>query len=210
METSFIQLQLGLFFKSDFQGQFENVSLFIKEQFGNDVTVQIIGIPPNAPSEIPRVFVNSNLVNINVTKNRIDFFSKNILFIEENFEKIFNLINNLSVNIGRVGIVTTSFVEISIDDFKKIFDQAKISTLNPKEITVRFNEEIDLNGFKVNNSQMYTTGFVNDETGTPKTGVVITRDINSLIEDINKNLFTKEKLHTFISGATTMSKNSLI
>lgn len=210
MEKKFAQIQLALFFKSDFQGQFENVSLSIKEQFGNDVTVQIIGMPPNAPSEIPRVVVNSNLVNINVAKNRIDFFSKNESFAEESFEKIFNIINSLSVSIGRVGIVATFFKEISIDKFKEIFDQTKINTLSPKEITVRFNQEIDLNGFKVNNSQMYTTGFVKDETGTQKTGVVITRDINSLTEDISKNLFTKEKLHTFISDAIVMSKNSLI
>src|SRR3989344_6210343 len=117
MEKQFIQIQLGLFFKSDFQSEIENASLAIKKEFGNDINPQIIGIPSNAPSEIPRLVINSNLVNINLAKNRVDFFSKKENFVQENFEKIFNIINAISVEIGRVGGVVTSFKEIPISEF---------------------------------------------------------------------------------------------
>lgn len=210
MEKQFIQIQLGLFFKNDFQGMPENASLIIKEQFGNDLSAQIIGIPNNAPSEIPRVVVNSPLVNINLSKNRIDFFSKDKAFITNNQEKIFNIIEKLSVVIGRVGVVLTYFKETDIDGIKSLFDKSKISDLSPTEITVRFNEKMSIGEIASNNSQLYVSGFANDKSGSKKEGVVITRDINSLQEDINKNEFDKQTFSKFVSSATSEAEKTLI
>ena len=210
MEKQFIQIQLGLFFKSDFQSEIENASLAIKKEFGSDINPQIIGIPSNAPSEIPRLVINSNLVNINLAKNRVDFFSKKENFVQENFEKIFNIINAISVEIGRVGVVVTSFKEIPISEFKKIFDQKIISSTNPKEISVRINEETKLVDLKINNSQMYATGFIKGDDGIQKTGVIITRDINTLAEDIKNNSFSKEILNNFILEAISLADKILV
>ena len=210
MEKQFIQIQLGLFFKNDFQGMPENASLVIKEHFGNDLSAQIIGIPNNAPSEIPRVVINSPLVNINLSKNRIDFFSKDKAFITNNHDKIFNVIEKLSVVIGRVGVVFRYFKEANIDEMKSLFDKSKISNLNPTEIVVRLNEKTKINEVISNNSQLYETGFANDKNGLKKEGVVITRDMNSLQEDINKNEFGKEALKNFVLVATTEAEKTLI
>lgn len=202
MEKQFIQIQIGLFFKNDFQGEIESASLAIKKEFGSNINPQIIGIPNNAPSEIPRLVINSELVNINLAKNRIDFFSPKENFIKENFEKISNLIKNLNLEIGRIGVVVTYFKEIKIENFKSIFNESKISDIKPKEITVRFNEEIELSSIKVNNSQMYTTGSLKNKDGIQKNGVIINRDINTLVEDIAKNSFkSKEDIKKFIDEA---------
>lgn len=206
MDKQFIQIQLALFFKNDFQVMPENASLATKEQFGADITTQILGIPTNAPSEIPRVLANSRLVNINLAKNRIDFFSKNQTFVHDNFEKIWNIVNSLSVEIGRVGVVLTYFKEAGIEEMKKIFDQSKISLLNPKDITFRFNEEIKIGEFKSNNSQMYVSGFADDGRGGKKRGIIITRDINTLQEDKDKNKFDKEILNKFITLAISQAE----
>ena len=209
-KKQFIQIQIALFFKSDFLGMPENASLAIKEQFGNDMTTQILGIPANAPSEIPRVTANSSVVNINLAKNRIDFFSKNQEFLTSNLDKIFNIIEKISVEIGRVGVVLTYFKEAEINELKSIFDQSKLSNLNPKDITVRLNEEITINGVVSNNSQMYVSGFANDKDGVKKRGIIITRDINTLQEDINKNKFDKDILNKFITDAIVEADKSLI
>lgn len=211
MDKQFIQTQLALFFKNDFQGMSENASLAIKEQLGSDINTQILGISINAPSEIPRVIANSKLVNINLAKNRIDFFSKNQKFVQDNFEKIWNIVNSLSVEIGRVGVVLTYFkeTETGIEEMKKIFDQSKISLLNPKDITFRFNEEIKIGEFKSNNSQMYVSGFADDGRGGKKRGIIITRDINTLQED-KDNKFNKINLNNFILGAITEADKILI
>jgi len=210
MEKEFIQVQLGLFFKTDFLGMPETASLSMKEQFGENINSQILGVPANAPSEIPRVIVNSDFVNINLAKNRIDFFSKDKLFLISNFEKIFNIVNKLSVNIGRVGVVFTYFKEGEVEELKKIFDQSKVSSLNPKDISFRFNEEKNISGIMSNNSQMYVSGFVDDGRGGKKKGIIITRDINSLQEDINKNNFNKETLNKFILDVIVEAEKSLI
>ena len=209
-KKQFIQIQLALFLKNDFQGMPENASLIIKEQFGNDLNAQIIGIPNNAPSEIPRVVINSPLVNVNLSKNRIDFFSKDKTFITVNQDKIFNIIEKLAVVVGRVGVVFTYFKEANIEEIKSLFDKSKISSLNPTEITIRFNEKAKINEIISNNSQLYVSGFVNDKNGSKKEGVVITRDINSLQEDINKNEFNKETLKNFVLGSTTEADKTLI
>ncbi len=210
MEKQFIQIQLGLFFKNDFQGMSENASLIIKEQFGTDLNAQIIGIPNNAPSEIPRVVINSPLVSINFAKNRIDFFSKDKTFITNNHDKIFNVIEKLPVVIGRVGVVFRYFKEANIEEMKSLFDKSKIPNLNPTEIVVRFNEKTKINGVISNNSQLYESGFANDKNGLKKEGIVITRDINSLQEDVNKNEFNKETLKEFVLSATTEAEKTLI
>ena len=210
MEKEFIQIQLGLFFKNDFQGMPENASLIIKEQFGNDLNAQIIGIPNNAPSEIPRVVINSSLVNVNLSKNRIDFFSKDKTFITVNQDKIFNVLEKLAVAVCRIGVVFTYFKEANIEEIKSLFDKSKISNLNPTEITIRFNEKAKINEIISNNSQLYVSGFANDKNGSKKEGVVITRDINSLQEDINKNEFNKETLKNFVLGATAEADKTLI
>ncbi|MDO8657612.1 MAG: hypothetical protein Q7K55_02635 [Candidatus Levybacteria bacterium] len=210
MEKEFIQIQLGIFFKNDFQGMPENASLIIKEQFGNDLNAQIIGIPNNAPSEIPRVVINSPLVNVNLSKNRIDFFSKDKTFITANQDKIFNVLEKLSVAVGRVGVVFTYFKEANIEEIKSLFDKSKISSLNPTEITIRFNEKAKINEIISNNSQLYVSGFANDKNGSKKEGVVVTRDINSLQEDINKNEFNKETFKKFVLAATAEADKTLI
>lgn len=210
MEKQFIQIQLGLFFKNDFQGMSENASLIIKEQFGTDINAQIIGIPNNAPSEIPRVVINSPLVSINFAKNRIDFFSKDKTFIINNHDKIFNVIEKLSVVIGRVGVVFRYFKEANIEEMKSLFDKSKIPNLNPTEIVVRFNEKTKINEVISNNSQLYESGFANDKDGLKKEGIVITRDINSLQEDVSKNEFNKETLKKFVLSATAEAEKTLI
>ena len=142
--------------------------------------------------------VTSNIVNINLSKNRIDFFSKNQEFLTTNLDKMFNIIEKISVTIGRVGIVFTYFKEGEIKEIKSIFDQSKIDNLDPKEITVRFDEKKEIAGIMSNSSQKYVSGFANDEVGVKKRGIIITRDINTLQEDINKNSFNKETLNKFI------------
>lgn len=211
MEKQFVQIQLGLFFKNNFDVEPENASLAIKEQFvGTNMTTQVLGVPVGAPAEIPRVIANSELVNINLSKNRIDFFSKQENFVQDNFEKFFNLIEKLSVSIGRVGVVVTYFKETDISELKAIFNQEKITGLKPSEITTRFSEQAVISKVVANNSQMYVFSSVTDSENRNKTGIIITRDINSLAEEMTKNEFSRDSLIGFVEAAIIESKKTLI
>lgn len=209
MEKQFIQIQIALFFKSDFTGPFESVSLKIKEIFGNDLNSQIIGIPNNAPAEIPRVTVNSPLVNINFAKNRVDFFSKNQNFFAENADQIFDLLHNLSVHIGRIGVVTTHFKSMEINNLKEIFNQEKISSIKPTEISIRFNQQELLDSFTVNNSQACAVGTSKTPPGEITNGIILTRDINTRLEDLGINNFTKETAIPFIKNIIFKTEESV-
>jgi hypothetical protein len=209
MEKQFIQMQLALFFATDFQDLIEKASLAIKKEFGNDMDTQILNIPPNAPSEIPRLILTSGIVNINLAKNRIDFFAKDKLFVTSNFEKINNIIKGLSVKIGRVGLVSTYFCECDINYLKSLFNESRISSLKLKEITVRFNEDITIQKIRCNNAQMFVSGFVTDPAGNKKSGVIMTRDINSLQDELGKNEFN-EILNKFIADALPVAEKFVI
>ena len=47
MNKELLQNQIGLFFKQDFQGSFEEVSLSLKKVLGSDAGTQILNLPPN-------------------------------------------------------------------------------------------------------------------------------------------------------------------
>lgn len=210
MEKQFIQVQLSLFFQSEFTGSFEKASLAVKEEFGEKVIAQIIGLPDDAPAEIPRLMAKSDLVNINLSKNRIDFFAKNESFLKENLEKVSSIMDKLPAQVGRVGVVETFFKEASSAELKELLNENKIRALDPKEITVRLNDVEKVAEVDANNSQMYVTGSVRNDEGIEKKGVVITRDINSLSRDLKKNSFTKETLNSFVSEATVLAGSSLV
>lgn len=210
MEKQFIQIQLALFFVTDFQEVIEKASLIIKEEFGGDMDTQILSIPSSAPSEIPRLILTSKIVNINLAKNRIDFFSKDKLFLIDNLSKISNIIKKFSAIIGRVGLVFTYFCECDLDYLKSLLNESKISSLNLKEITVRLNEDTIIQKIKCNNSQTFISGFGTDPNGNKKSGVVITRDINSLQEELGKNKFDKRILSKFINDAKAIADKFII
>lgn len=210
MEKQFIHLQLALFFKNNFTGTIENASLFIKEKFGSDMGTQILNIPPIAPPEIPRLILTSNKVNINLSKNRIDFFFKEELFLSNNIEAIFDITTRISTSIGRVGFVLTLFKESDLSDLKSLLNNLTIDINNLKEITVKFNKIVRINGIDCNNIHTYVSGSTKDESGISKNGVVITRDINSLTEEINTLTFDKNTLKKFLEEASTLSRETLI
>ncbi len=210
MAKQFIKLQISLFFKSNYSDQLEKASLLIKKEFGDGVVTQL-GIPANMPPEIPRLIIKSSSVDINLAINRIDFFSTDSSFFEKFFPNILNVLSGLSVEIGRIGVVTTTFKEITIEELKNLFDKKVISTINPTQIVIRFNEVINLSGVNVNNSQMYESGFIKDEkNGSQKKGVIIMRDINTLLEDLSKNSFKDKVLTNFIRDAISKSEQILL
>jgi hypothetical protein len=211
MGKFFIQRQLGLFFKNNFQEKPEKASLLIQEKFNEKpLFSKIIGIPDTAPDELPRITINFPSVNVNLSKNRIDFFSKHEFFKEDDQNKIFDIVQGLAVEIGRIGVVSTYFKETEIEEIKSFFNPSTISGLNPTEITVRFNEKIKINNISSNNSQLYTFGTIKEGNNSEKNGIIITRDINSLREDIGKNNFDKDSFKEFVIEAIKKSNETLV
>lgn len=205
----FIQIQLSLFFSENFSEQVEKISLKIKDVFGVDLNPQILGIPDNAPSEIPRIVVNSTLLNISLAKNRLDIFSPNENFLQDSFEKIVEIIESSKVKINRIGHVTTFFKEDAFEDLFELFDRSKFDEkFLPKEINLRFNEEKEFSIGKINNSQTYEVGSMIGKDGEIKEGVLITRDINTLIG--SKNSYNYNEIEKFISEAETIKFDTLI
>lgn len=208
-----LQNQIALFFKNDFQGLFEKVSLSIKTALNDqNAGVQILNLPLTAPSEIPRLILNfkSNNININFSKNRVDIFFENYTSQKEDIEKIIKvIINELEIDIGRIGFVSNYFFTGDIQDLKSFFVPEKITIINPTEITLRINTQSTIDGHTCNNSQNIQNGIV-AKGAIKKNGIIVMRDINTLPSEIKEKSFDFSKANSFIIKADIEAQTMII
>ncbi len=202
MGKEIIQIQIALFFQSDFVGSFEEFSLKLKTKLGESKITQHIPVPIDAPSEIPRLILPFEKFNINVSKNRLDLFSKDISLVEDVISNISNvLLSELSIIIGRIGFVKQSFIDSDTNDLKKLLSK-KIAKLNFREINIRVDKRESIGGQECNNIENLSSGYVikKELSGkeTKREGIIIVRDVNTLVEELSRKKFTKEEINALI------------
>lgn len=191
--------QLGLFFKDDYKGKYENISLKLQEIFGDSKQSTILPLPEDAPSEVPRLTLNFEGYNINVSKNRLDIFSQDKDIIRSKLSVIVKTINdNYKISICRVGFVNTIFVEDKINSVADIIKDEYVKGLNLKEIQIRINNPISLIDYRCNNIESIEYGSIIRQTGNEqqemKTGVIINKDINTSEEETAKYVFDSNNI----------------
>ena len=210
-----IQLQLALFFQSDFVGNFENFSLKLKTKLGESKITQHIPVPVDAPSEIPRLVLGYEKFNINVSKNRLDLFSKDFELIKTIVSDVSDvLLDKLSLSVGRIGFVKNYFIDGTIEDLKKLLPEEKIRRLNLKEINIRINNRKQIEKYECNNIENLSNRYIVkkeiDGNEVKRAGIIILRDINTLAEKLNENRFNKEEVNKLINVFNKESNNFII
>ncbi|MCK9446693.1 hypothetical protein M0Q50_07505 [bacterium] len=198
MAKIILQIQTALFFKNDYTGNFEDISLFLKKP---DTTSELMPIPASAPSEIPRLrmIFNDNF-RLSFSKNRLDIYFKEMSSID--FEIIEKFINKeeYNIQIGRIGFVKNIFEEENINNLKSLLKIQNIESLPLKEINIRVNNKKTVDTYECNDIESKGSGnLIDDNSGTQKTGTIIIRDINTLPEQITNNEFQFEKIKELIS-----------
>ena len=191
MDKRITKIQFALFFKNDFNGDFVDFTKGLKDLIDEDdyKETQSIPLPSNAPSEIPRLNMNLEGFNISVAKNRLDlFFESNIEKTSTYIEAISNfLIGSSSIQINRVGFVKTFFIEGGFDDLKNNLN-TKFKEEDFKEINIRISKQKSIYSYECNNIEHFSNGFFTGKGVTgKKDGIVLTRDINTLLETKNIN-----------------------
>jgi hypothetical protein len=203
MEKEILQIQIALFFQSDFTGNYEEASLKLKKKLGESKVTQQLPLPIDAPSDIPRLILGYENFNLNVSKNRLDLFCKNIDLLKDIVNKIYNVLEEFSLSIGRIGFVKTIFVKKDIEELKKLLPET-IRKKDIREITIRVNERKIIEEYECNNIESLSNGFVIKKEADAKEekseGIIIVRDINTLSEKIKENKFEKEKIEKLIDG----------
>ncbi len=150
----------------------------------------IIPIPQDAPAEIPVVQMsdNKNLFNCNIARSRIDLFLNNLNQTsdnESNIVKYFNLSKRLatyviSINtMTRIGLVSNSFLE-TIDPVQLVSNKYLLEKDNMDELTIRFNKRKTAFSMVFNDIYDISSNSITNG-GQTKTGILIQRDINSVI-----------------------------
>jgi hypothetical protein len=195
-----LQIQTALFFKEDFSKSFEELSLKIKSKIAGEPITTQLPVPPNTPSEVPRLMLNyTGKIAINVAKNRIDFFYSDFSNEKSTVIEIFKAISELGLKIGRVGFVKSIFLDDKkIEDIKNYLTEEKSSKLSElREISIRVNTSKKIGQFECNNIQNTSNGKINSN-GIIEDGVLVIRDINTMAENISANELTLEELSTVL------------
>lgn len=183
-----LNTQLALFFKTDFTGAFENVSVKLKNKLGESNVTQLLPIPKDAPSEIPRLMLNYNKYNINVSKNRADIFTKDWASCYPAIKDIIEtFIDEINIPVNRIGYIRTYFEDKSLDDLVQIIRSEKISQQRLKELKLMLNVPVELMHFKCNNIEglEYVTVIKTNSNGVEESvnGIIVNRDINTVAEE---------------------------
>ena len=202
--------QVGLFFKQDFSGSFEEASISLKKVLGSEAGTQILPIPTNAPSEIPRLILNIPGVVLNFAKNRVDIFAP-FTNNQENIQKIVEIIiKDLKISIGRIGFVANYFMEGDLNTIKNIVAPEKIDKLNLKEISLRINTSVKIGGYSCNSIQSIQNGEIEKGNVNKKSGIIINRDVNTLNEDLQNHKFDVFSAISFIKNANIEAEQLII
>lgn len=215
MNKEITQIQIAWFFSSVYTGNFEEFSLKLKNKLGESKVTQILPIPSDMPNEIPRLILSYPTFNLNVAKNRIDLFFKNIESTRSVISVVNDVIlNELSLLAGRIGFVKNFFVDGNIENLKKLLKTEEAEKLNLKEISIRVSEKKQVIVYDCNNIENLSTGFIvrkeADGRKIKKEGIVITRDINTMAEKINENNFKKEEINELIDAFDAESNNFIL
>ena len=210
MGKEIIQMQLALFFKTDFLESFEKLSLTLKDKLGESKNTQHLPVPSDAPSGIPRLILVYENFNINISKNRLDLFFGNIDAIRPKISDISDiLLNEFSLSIGRIGLVKNFFSRQDLSYLKTLLNEEKITKIDPKEINIRININLSINSFECNNIQNIINGKKKQAGGDEIEGIIITRDINTVAEKAKEYNMSSSVILDLFNKFDTES-NSLI
>ncbi|NTW75416.1 MAG: hypothetical protein HGB34_00730 [Candidatus Moranbacteria bacterium] len=195
MEKNIIQIQTALFFKSAFHGDFEEVSLKIKEKIPDINNVSLLPIPKEVPDELPRLTLQYEKFNINVSKNRLDIFFGDYFSMKENILTVKEVLEDLKIEVGRIGFVKNLFCTGGLSDVKSIIAENQRKNLDGlKDVSIRVNIEKKICGFNCNDVQDIKIGKANFPSGEKRDGLVVVRDVNTLQEESQVNTFDAESI----------------
>ena len=204
METKLIQIQIALFFKRNLNKPIEEVSLLLQKRIGKPKNKIFPPTFPQLPPEVPRLVLVYDNFKLNFSLNRMDLFTSTN-YTEETIEilkeKIIPaVIENLSIEIGRIGFIKNFFVEKNIEEIRQLFNTDMSNKLNrAKEISIKVNLSKNVLGYGCNNIESFRKGEIamekpQEKKKTKKEGLVVQRDINTFREKLAENSFNSEQI----------------
>jgi len=198
MDKKNINTQIAVFFKSDYIGPIENVSLKFKEKL-NGGNTNFLPVPNNAPKEFPRFIFNYEHLTINFFPHRVDFYFADSFELDIMSNILSVLIDDLKLVIGRIGFVKRSFVKKDVTVLKDMLPKEKIIGLDIKEMNLRINIRSKIDTYDCNNIEQIDPGEITLPNGDREIGLICLRDLNTLSEKISEYIFTKEDIVKLVS-----------
>lgn len=192
MKLKLLQVQLALFFEE--LEQRPDLLTYNIAQIPNSVFNQmptILPIPPEAPSEVPLVLLNSvdGKYSCNIARSRIDFILNNATSVTDISVDLLNFINQIHLYVSaifnnkriiRFGLVNQYFYE-EANAVKLIEEKYFNNSLGDlEELNIRYNRRFSQEKYDFNNVVDIMKGNIINENHVVKDGVLIQRDINNV------------------------------
>lgn len=204
-----LEKQIALFYRTSFEDPFEALALKLKEKLGNAET-QYLSIPPNAPSEIPRLILSFANFRIQFAKNRADiFFKSTIDDISASVSAILGQIGPEKIN--RVGFVQKTFRESALAD---VLGLMKNPPDTAKELSVRVNIEKTVGDYPCNSIESinFVTAQKNVNGQQAQVhGILQERDINTVpSKSADVHIADAASLMTFLTALQGEADQSIL
>ena len=208
-----IQTQVALFFRSQFEAGFEELAPKFRSKIP-DIQSQFFPVPPVAPPEIPRLLLSCARmkININISKNRADIFFNDSAMVINVVKDVVAILTQYKITIDRIGFVQKVFIETGADALLKLISEDKRPSV-AKELVIRINLSKNIGEYECNNIETltYATATKQEAAGTiSKQGVMIERDVNTLIEKRLDYDFTAENISQFIEQLKVEADNRIL
>lgn len=181
-----IKLQLAIFIDQPLMRPEkigDNINDFMQDLF--NTTPVITPIPFETPFEMAVVQMRSmdSIHELNISKNRIDYFvneSADIFKLyESNAKKIMNCLSRLQIGTTRLGFVFNYFIEDK-NAIKTIATRYLKEPERLEEIGLRYNKPIKMSGYTLNNIIQINNSEKLVADKKPILGILINHDINTV------------------------------
>lgn len=183
MEKELLQTQIALFFNTAFSS-LEFLALEIKKKLGETET-QYLPVPSEAPVEFPRLILNYKIPDLKITffKSRLDIVFDGDYNLE-NLEAILNITGQINSKLNRIGVVKTYFSKKDAFYLKTLLPQTKIEGLDVKEVGLNINVRKVISSYQCNSIERIFPGSISKEDVAPRTGLIVQRDCNTIVETL--------------------------
>lgn len=181
-----VNIQLAAFFDNDYTGGFDKILTSIKSVLGDPKrTPQLLPIPESAPSEIPRLVMEYENFQINVSKNRADIFSDNFENIDNHIKNVCKSISEITrIGFERVGFINTFIEESSAQKIFNLIRKDDIVIEKIKEAGLRINLRQFIETYECNDIEEISYGEITKKKANNSSeklnGILIKRDINNI------------------------------
>lgn len=208
MESTPRGAQIALFYRPVYIGSNIDISAVLRQNFGENIQINLWPIPQDAPSEIPRLEASLGNLSFQFSNVRADIITTDTEPTQVELTNFFNAVLSFNTPIIRIGyVLKKSFNNVNEDQLREHFnlDRNAFPEIN----------EVAESSWRVNKIQLIAGGECNNistlvlEASAEQTNIFLERDVNTTQNRTDLNISDLNTLQDLASQLRTDADQNL-